>query len=272
VRVENHWIAVSPSGPGSGSGSARLFAQRWVCAAAPCGARPIVLMHDSLGCVALWRDLPAKLSAATSRPVIAYDRLGFGQSSAVVERPALDFVAQEARTGFAAVCAAFGIERCVVLGHSVGGGMALECAAQQPERVEALITISAQSFVEDRTREGIRAAKKAFAEPQLFERLSRHHGDKARWVLDAWTETWLAPGFADWSLASVLPRVVCPVLAIHGEQDEYGSAAHPRRIQQECAGPVQVALLAELGHTPHREDPARVIGLAADFLAGLAPS
>jgi len=266
ARATDHRITL----PVKGGDAERLFVRRWVPAEHVPHAHPIVLLHDSLGSVALWRDFPALVCAATARPVIAYDRLGFGQSSPSHGLPSHDFVAEEAQQGFAAVCAAFAIERCVVLGHSVGGGMALHCAAQAPGRVEAVVTISAQAFVEDRTREGIRAAKQLFADARQFERLSRYHGDRARWVLDAWTETWLAPGFAGWSLAAVLPEVRCPVLVLHGELDEYGSSAQPARIERETGGPVRVELLTGLGHMPHREQPEAIARRVAAFLGAVA--
>src|SRR3974390_832363 len=56
---------------------------------------PLVLLHDSLGCVATWRDFPLQLSLATRRRVFAYDRLGFGRSDARGERLDLDFMRDE---------------------------------------------------------------------------------------------------------------------------------------------------------------------------------
>jgi pimeloyl-ACP methyl ester carboxylesterase len=48
----------------------------------PSGAtiEPVILFHDSLGCIDLWRDFPAQLAQHLARPVMAYDRLGYGQS------------------------------------------------------------------------------------------------------------------------------------------------------------------------------------------------
>jgi pimeloyl-ACP methyl ester carboxylesterase len=203
----------------------RIFAREWSLpgAGAHRPASPIVLFHDSLGCVELWRDFPAELSAASGRRVIAYDRLGFGRSDARAALPALDFIAEEAREYFPAVREQLGLERFVVFGHSVGGGMAVNCAAMFAPDCDALITESAQVFAEDLTLSSIVLAKGQFADGSQLQRLERYHGEKARWVLDAWTESWLHPGFAAWSLKSVLPQVRCPVLAIHGVHDEYGT-------------------------------------------------
>lgn len=257
MRVDDAWI-VHPRG--------RLFARSWAPEGEPAGA-PLLLLHDSLGCVELWRDFPAALCEATGRRVVAYDRLGFGRSDPRDGPMPLDFIADEAKTFFPLVLVQLGIERFVVFGHSVGGGMAVNCAAELPERCEALITESAQAFVEDRTVAGLRVAKEQFQAPEQMERLARYHGDKARWVLDAWLETWLSEAFAGWSLDEVLPRVRCPVLAIHGADDEYGSARHPQRIAARAAGPTRVELLAETGHMPHRERPAPVITALQGWLA-----
>ena len=121
--------------------------------------------------------------------------------------------------------------------------------------------------MEERTLAGLREARTLFADPAQRERLARYHGDKARWVLAAWLDTWLDPAFAGWTLASVLPQVRCPVLALHGELDDYGSAAHPRMIADLSAGPGRAEILPGVGHVPQRERPDEVVRLVAEFLA-----
>lgn len=247
-------------------GDGQLFVRSWTPTEAPVRGTPIVMLHDSLGSVGLWRGFPAALAAATGRRVVAYDRLGFGQSSASPHPIGDDFIAAEAGHGLSAVLAALDIDRFVALGHSVGGGMAIEAAAQWPSRCEALITLAAQVFAEERTLIGIRAAKESFKAPDQLDRLRKHHGDKAPWVLAAWTESWLAPQFARWSLQDVLPRVQCPVLSLHGELDEFGSPVHPQMIERLVAGPATVTLMAGVGHVPHREVMPEVLERIVAFL------
>lgn len=234
--------------------------------AAPKPAAPIVLLHDSLGCVELWRDFPARLARATGRDVIAYDRLGFGRSDRHPGQLAATFVRDEAGHGFHALLEWFGIDTFVAFGHSVGGGMAVGCAAAYPARCRALVTVAAQAFVEDRTRDGIRDAAQQFDAPGQLDRLARYHGEKAEWVLRAWVDTWLSPAFRGWSLDDELPRVRCATLAIHGEQDEYGSDVHPKRIAARVAGPSTFLLLDGCGHMPHRERPDDVLAAVATLL------
>lgn len=241
-----------------------MFARKW----SPLRTQgsPIILFHDSLGCVELWRGFPAALAARTGRAVIAYDRLGFGRSDPRTDKPGPRFIAEEAETAFPALREQLGIDGFVALGHSVGGGMAVHCAAKFDEACEALITEAAQAFVEDRTLQGIREAQALFADPAQVERLGRYHGAKARWVLDVWIETWLSPDFAGWSLDAVLSQVRCPVLAIHGAEDEYGSTRHPERIGRLAGGPARVEILPDTRHVPHREREGTVLDLIAGFL------
>ncbi len=261
IVTTDHWIA-HPSG--------RIFARQWQPEDAAPALAPIVLLHDSLGCVELWREFPALLAAATRRRVAAYDRLGFGRSDARVGRPGTGFIAEEATAVWPVLRAQLGIGRLVAVGHSVGGGMAVELAAHAGHDCTALVTMAAQAFVEDRTLAGLRVAQAQFADPAQVERLARYHGSKAAWALDAWLGRWLDPAFAAWTLDAALPHVTCPVLVIHGEQDEYGSAAHPRRIGAGVNGPARLEMLPGGGHIPYREQPELVVRLIADFLAPLA--
>ena len=245
----------------------RLAVRVWAPGSADGSKSPIVLLHDSLGSIDLWRSFPKILSESAGRSVIAYDRLGFGRSDPRHGRLGRDFVAEEAEVFFPILREQLGFDRFILFGHSVGGAMAVHIAARFADSCEALITEAAQAFVEDRTLQGILAAKAAFQQPGQLQRLQKYHGDKARWVFDAWTETWLDPAFAGWNLEAVLPRVKCPVLAIHGAQDEYGSALHPQKIAALVRGPSRCEILANLQHVPHREQERVIVDLMANFLA-----
>lgn len=243
----------------------RLFARQWL-PAAPSGKAPFILLHDSLGSVALWRDFPARLAALTGRPVIAYDRLGFGKSDPYPGRLRSDFISEEARSGLHFIRESFGIGRMILFGHSVGGGMAVASGAAFPDETEAVITLAAQAFVENRTIAGLEQAKLFFRSEEQMDRLARYHGDKAPWVLGAWLDTWLDPSFAHWSLDEALRGLRCPILAIHGDKDEYGSEAHPKRIAALAPGRAEVAIIPDCGHVPHREKLEEVLQLVERFL------
>ena len=258
--VRDTWVS-TPEG--------RLYARIWAPDVAslehPEGA--FVLLHDSLGSVELWRDFPAQLAQALGRPVVAYDRLGYGRSDPATDLPPPNFVALEVQAGLQPVLDQLGIDDATLIGHSVGGGMGVYAAAQMPQRVRALITIAAQAFPEDRTLQAIAEARVQFQEEVQLARLRKYHGDKARWVVDAWTESWLSPAFAQWHLREALPQVRCPVLALHGQQDEYGTDVHPEIITTLCAGPSRMVLMPDTHHLPHRERPQEVIDQIRAFIA-----
>ncbi|WP_111412413.1 alpha/beta fold hydrolase [Billgrantia lactosivorans] len=244
-----------------------LQAVRWSPAEEATGRSPVVLLHDSLGCVALWRDFPQRLARRTGRPVIAYDRLGYGRSDAYPGPQPASFIADEPRQDLAAVRERLGLDRFVLLGHSVGGCMAVHAAGVHADACEALVTVSAQAFSEPRTLAGIREAERAFAAPEQMARLARYHGDKAVWVLRSWVDNWHSEAFRDWRLDDALHQVRCATLALHGEDDAYGSAEQPARIAALTAGPSEARLLPDCGHVPHRECPERLLDLIQPFLA-----
>jgi pimeloyl-ACP methyl ester carboxylesterase len=261
-RSKEFWVDVT---------GGRVFVRRWTPQILA-DEIPIILLHDSLGCVRMWREFPEQLAIRLGKQVLAYDRLGFGESSPRQSLPSLRFIEEEAFTVFPELCQALGVKEVIPFGHSVGGGMAIAIAGHHSQvgLCAAVITESAQAFVEHRTTEGIRDAKKIISDPAQLSKLNRYHGSKAQWVVDAWTETWLAPEFADWSLSSYLEKVRCPVLAIHGDQDEYGSCEFPRRIAGGVETYSEAVILKGFGHVPHRENPERVLDVVSGFLTRVA--
>lgn len=256
--VTEKWVDVTGS---------QLFVRQWSPATPSERRSPLLLLHESLGSVDLWRDFPRHLASATSRTVIAYDRLGFGKSTPRDGRPSMGFIADEAAIVHELV-RQLEVDSVIPFGHSVGGLMAIHVAASGLVHCAGVITESSQAFIEPRTLEGVARAREQFADPQQLARLEKWHGDKARWVVDAWTETWLSPEFAGWSLDDVLPRVSCPVLAIHGDDDEFGSTEFARRIAA-GAGQGQFVIIERCGHVPHREKEGAVLQAVSSFCAAL---
>lgn len=210
----------------------------------------IILFHDSLGCVALWKDFPEKLALATGYRVIAYDRMGFGQSDARQDSLSKEFIREEAIEVLPVLIDRLSIGAFVACGHSVGGAMAIEAGAANPDLCKGVVTVSAQAFVEQRTLKGIRQARDIFTAADNRARLFKYHGDKTPWVLSAWIDTWLAPEFAEWNLDVPLGKIKASILAIHGDRDEYGSLEHPKRIAGKNG---TCEILHGIGHNPHRE-------------------
>jgi len=225
---------------------------------------PVILLHDSLGSSALWKDFPHTLATILSRPVIVYDRLGFGKSDARQALPSNQFIEEEAITYFPHIKPALGITNFIILGHSVGGAMAINIAAFDNQCI-AVITIAAQAFVEEITLQGIQAAKKYFQDSKQMEKLDKWHGDKAEWVLKAWTEIWLCSNFRHWQLDNI-KHVYCPILAIHGKNDEYGSQAFPEFIVDNSKGVSRMEIINDCGHMPHKTHSEHVLKLINQFI------
>lgn len=243
----------------------KLFSRRWQPSTPQ--EKTILLFHDSLGCIDLWRDFPAQLALATNLPVVAYDRLGFGRSDPFPAKLPFTFIRDEALHFVPHIIAQLHLTNLILFGHSTGGSMAAATAAHHPSISTALITMSSQSYVEEFTLDGVRTGEREFAKPDLFARLVKYHGAKARWVLDSWTQTWLSPEYANWTLDEDLRKITCPTLAIHGDQDEYGSNEHAHRIARLTSSPSRALILPGFGHFPHREDPTRILDEISRFLA-----
>jgi len=227
----------------------------------------VVLLHDSLGSVRLWRDFPERLAEATGLEVLAYDRRGHGASDPFgAGARTRGYLHEEAAT-LEQVLAAADVREAVLVGHSDGGTIALLAAALHPARVRAVVAEAAHVFVEDRTLEGVREAEKALACGDLLARLERHHGAKAAPLAAAWIGTWLSPTFRSWNVEAELRRITCPVLVLQGAEDEYGTEAQVHAIARGVAGPVRPVIAPGLRHTPHREDPGAVLRLIAGHLA-----
>ncbi len=231
----------------------------------------IVLLHDGLGSVGLWRDFPERLAKVTGLGVLAYDRRGHGASEPY-RAPArtVDFMHEEAAT-LEHLLAAAGIEDAVLFGHSDGGTIALLAAGRLPGRVRAVVAEAAHVFVEERTLEGIREAERGLVAGDLLARLERYHGANARALATTWTGVWLSQAFRAWNVEAELSRIRCPVLVVQGDLDEYGTEAQVHAIARGVAGPARTVLLPGVRHSPHRDAPEAVLGLTAEHLASAAP-
>ena len=229
---------------------------------------PLVLLHEGLGSISLWRDFPAALAARTGRRVMAYNRFGHGASDLPETRHSIDFMHDEARL-LPAILDAAGIARAILVGHSDGGSIALIAAAEHPRRVEALMLEAPHVFVEEISVASIERTTAAYRDGDLRDRLARHH-THVDTAFYGWSDVWLDPRFLEWNLESLLPEVVCPVLLVQGETDEYGTLRQIDAIERQVNGPVERLVLAACGHSPHRDQPDQVLSAMTAFVRTLA--
>lgn len=229
------------------------------------GLAPLLFLHEGLGSVGLWRGFPGRVAAATGRRVVAFSRLGHGRSDPPPAPRGPRFMHEEAATVLPALGAALGLDRPVLVGHSDGGSIALLYAAAAP--VTGLVVIAPHVFVEEPGLREIAAAGRRYRDGDLRTRMARHHHDPDV-TFRNWNQVWLDPAFRDWDLRSELSAITCPVLAVQGTADPYGSPAHVTAIRDAAAGPVQLLLL-DGGHAPHLEHADAVTEAVVGFLAGL---
>lgn len=236
---------------------------------APAEAATLVFLHDGLGCVELWRDFPQRLAEATGCGAFVYSRLGHGRSDPGELQRSLRFMHEEAEV-LAEVLDAAGIQKAVLVGQSDGASIAIiHAGSPGARRVVALVTEAAHVFSEEKTRQAITAAMQEYRHGTLRQRLLRHHGENVDSVFGGWAGAWLDAGFGEWNIEAYLTRVRVPLLAIQGDADEYGTLGQVDAIEAGCAGPFERLILAGTGHSPHREQPERVIRAIAGFLGPL---
>jgi pimeloyl-ACP methyl ester carboxylesterase len=227
----------------------------------------LVFLHEGLGSLSMWRDFPERLAGALGMRGLVYSRPGYGQSTprAAGERWGVDFMHRQAHEVLPAFLDAAGAagERCWFYGHSDGGSIALLYAARFPERVAGLIVAAPHVFVEEVAIASIERARAAYLGGDLRRRLARHHVDldSAFW---GWNDIWLAPAFRSWTIEREIAAISCPVLALQGVDDEYGTMEQIRRVALAVPG-TELLEIAQCGHSPHRDQPDAVIRAAVRF-------
>ena len=243
-------------------GEHRLEAAWW--GPPPEEAPTLVLLHEGLGCVAMWRDFPARLATATGCGVLVYSRLGYGRSDPCPLPRPLTYMHDEALQVLPAVLAVTRVRQALLVGHSDGGSIALVHAGGAATTVlRGVVTFAAHVFCEALSVRSIDAARHAYEEGDLRKRLARYHGANVDCAFWGWNRAWLDPAFMEWNLEGYLPGIRVPVLAIQGLDDEYGTAAQVEAIVAGCGA--EPLFLEDCGHSPQRDREAATLEAVAGF-------
>jgi pimeloyl-ACP methyl ester carboxylesterase len=229
------------------------------------GRPTLLLLHEGLGSVSMWRHFPEKLAAATGCRLIVWSRAGYGGSAAYVEARTPRYMHREAEEMLPALLAALGVERPLLIGHSDGGSIALIFAGAFPDVPLGIAVMAPHEFVEEVTLAGIRVAKTTWETTDFPKKLARYHHAQTERVFADWNDTWQSPGFRDWNIEEYLPKICCPVLAIQGEDDEYATMRQIDVIAEQVPG-TQLLKLPQCGHSPHRDQEAAVLDALATFV------
>lgn len=228
----------------------------------------LVFLHEGLGSVSAWRGFPARLCAAVGRRGLVFSRPGYGGSTPrePEERWGPDYLHRQAEEVLPAVLDAVGLgaQRVVPFGHSDGATIALLFAAAFPDRSAGVVVMAPHILVEDVTLRGIEKARDVYVAGSLKDGLGTHHDDpdSAFW---GWADAWLSPAFAGWTIEDELGAIRCPVLAIQGVDDEYGTLEQIRGVARRVVDTTLVGLPG-CGHSPHRDAPDAVLAAVGSFL------
>ncbi len=252
------------------NGRATVIEYQWV-GAADAAAPWLVFLHEGLGSRAMWKDFPARLCAALGCRGLVYSRPAYGQSTprATNERWRPDFMHRQAYELLPALFDALGADTEAdppwLFGHSDGGSIALLYAARCPGRVAGLIVLAPHIMVEEVTVRSIEQARTTYLETDLKAKLARYHADpeSAFW---GWNDIWLDPAFRAWSIENELDAIRCPLLAVQGIGDEYGTLGQVRGIARRVPQ-AEILELSECGHSPHRDRAEAVIQTTVEFIA-----
>jgi len=224
----------------------------------------IVMLHEGLGSIALWKDFPHRLAERTGCGVLVYSRYGHGDSDRLLEKRPVSFMHHEGEVVLPELLRMLGVERPILFGHSDGGSIALVYAGKFPQWPRALILEAPHVFVEDLSVASIAAAKVNFQTTDFREKLAKYHAhvDETFW---GWNDIWLDPEFRSWNIESYLDTIRCPVLCIQGEQDEYGTRAQVETIRSRVPG-TELVMLADCKHSPHRDQREKTLDAVVRFV------
>jgi pimeloyl-ACP methyl ester carboxylesterase len=233
-----------------------------------------VFLHEGLGSIAMWKDWPQKLCEQLGLRGLVYSRPGYGGSTpreADVKWP-VDFMHRQADDFLPALLDAIGIDdaeraRMWVIGHSDGGSIALLYAAAFPDALGGMIAIAPHVFVEDVSVKAIAEATVLYTQGDLREKLSRYHADVDS-AFYGWNDIWLNPGFRQWDITGLLSSIQCPLLAVQGHDDEYGTMAQIDAIASNVPH-AQLTRLPACGHSPHRQCPAMLDAAIVAFVKSI---
>jgi pimeloyl-ACP methyl ester carboxylesterase len=178
---------------------------------------PLLLLHGGGGCHEHWAYAGGEQFAREYR-LIKPDARGHGRTN----NPARTITHRQCASDMLALLDHLGIERCRAVGMSMGGNILLHMATQQPERIEAMVVVSATMYFPEQARK-IMAAVPATADqpPSEWETMRKRHklGDEQIVALWDW-QRGMKDSYDDMSFTPAdLAKITASTLIVYGDRD-----------------------------------------------------
>ncbi len=259
IKLEKHWLTCR---------GLKIYAEEFLPQSS--AQKGILLLHEGLGSVSLWKEFPARLAQLTNCMVVAYDRPGYGRSSKVQQPRSIYFLQEEADEILPCVVSRFFANRpYLLLGHSDGGTIALAGAGALNPPPVGVVVEAPHVMIEYQTLQGVRQVDAMRRNQEFISRLQKHHGDKTTELLDWWLDVWLRPEATQWNIFDRLPQVNMPLLFIQGTNDDFGTLQQWEEIQTRVKGRAESLIIEGCGHIPHLQAEECVLKAVAEFLKSL---
>jgi pimeloyl-ACP methyl ester carboxylesterase len=225
----------------------------------------LVFLHDALGCVSSWKNFPSNLCELTGLNGLVYDRIGHGQSSPTSTMRNVDYLEHEAAVILPKMLSKFGISEKILVGHSDGATIALIYEAIH-QNCDALISISGHMMVEDITMQAVAKTASQLLEEGQLDNLEKHHGDKAKKLVNDWKGIWLSNDFKSWNIKDQIHEIDCPTMVIQGRNDEFATESHAVAISNGIGSLAETLMPDNCGHFPHKEIPEMILKAISKFV------
>ena len=226
----------------------------------------LILLHEGLGSVSMWKDVPEKIYDNTGYNVVTYSRAGYGKSSTVILPRPLDYMSIEAKKYLPEVINQLHLKQYILIGHSDGGTIAaLNSASVQSNDLKGIVLVAPHFFIEKFNIESIKKIRNKYEKEGLREKLSRYHDDVDN-AFYGWCDTWLNPNFHSWDITDEIQNIKKPVCAIQGNTDPYGSVKQIEVLEKKLYVNVSKLILEKCGHNPFFERTEKSIKYIKSFI------
>ena len=229
----------------------------------------LILLHEGLGSVAMWRDIPKLIHEKTKMNILVYSRFGYGKSSkAELPRPT-NYMSVEAEKYLPIILQKLSITKYVLIGHSDGATIAALGSINKSNReLLGTILIAPHFFVENESIRAIEETTDQYINKKLKNKLEKYHNDVDN-AFFGWSNVWLSSNFKEWNVSNYLSEIKIPVLIIQGTNDPYGTINQVQILEDKLKSKLRKVIIENCGHNPFHEFPEMTIKCIDKFIKKL---